>query len=146
MSESYVFDTEAIIAFLYDEPGHDVVAELLKAVFDGDTTGDLAETDACEILYLVARFEGEENDSPTTESLRLADRDLRSLERRGLTLTRADWRLAAEVKAAGYISLADAHAVALAHEYEATLVVGGDDDFDDLPVDVDVSQFRTGSV
>jgi predicted nucleic acid-binding protein len=146
MSESYVFDTEAIIAFLYDEPGHDVVADLLKSVFDGDATGYLAETNACEVLYLVSRFEGAEDDTPTTESLRLADRDLRSLERRGLTLARADWRVAAEVKADGHISLADAHAVALAHEHDATLLVGGDDDFDDLPVDLAVSRFRTDSV
>jgi len=145
MSDSYVFDTEAIIAFLYDEPGHETVVALLVDVFDGAVEGFLAELNASEVYYLVSRFEGDD-DEPTTVSLRTADRDLRALERQGLTIQRADWRLAGEIKADGNISLADAHAVALASERDATLVVGGDDDFDDLPVEVSREQFREGSV
>ena len=41
MSSEYVFDTEAIIAFLYNEPGHETVATLLDEVFDGDSEGFL---------------------------------------------------------------------------------------------------------
>ena len=82
------------------------------------------------------------DDGPTGGSLRAADRDLRALERQGLAVESADWRLAAEVKAYGDISLADAYAVALANERDATLVAGADDDFDDLPVDVEVRRFR----
>ena len=141
MSDAYVFDTEAIIAYLYSEPGHQQVASLLGAVFDGAADGWLAETNASEMLYLVARFEGV-NDVPTDDSLRTADRDLRALERNGLAITAADWRLAAEIKADGGLSLADAFAVALAVERDATLVVGADDDFAALPVTVDVRQFR----
>jgi predicted nucleic acid-binding protein len=145
MSDEYVFDTEAIIAFLYDEPGHDTVADLLGDVFDGTAEGYIAETNASEVFYLVARFEGN-NDKPTEASLRDADRDVRALERRGLSLERANWQLAGKVKAYGDISLADAHAVALAHDRDATLVVGGDDDFDELPIDVDLLHFRHQSV
>jgi len=50
------------------------------------------------------------------------------------------------VKADGHISLADAHAVALVAETDGTLIAGGDDDFDSLPIDVDVVRFRDGSV
>lgn len=139
-----VFDTEAIIAYLYDEPGRDAVEELLAAVVSGEAEGYLAESNAAEVFYLVARFEGVD-DEPTRASLRTADRDLRALERWGLTFERADWRLAGEVRSSGRISLADAHGVALAHEHDATLVVGGDDDFESLPVDVDVRRFRDGS-
>jgi hypothetical protein len=39
MSDAYVFDAEAIIAFLYDEPGHETVASLLDDVFDDDCRG-----------------------------------------------------------------------------------------------------------
>ncbi len=145
MSGGYVFDTEAIIAFLYNEPGHEDVAVLLDEVFTGVTDGFLTETNASEVFYLVARFEGID-DSPTDTSLREADRDLRALERQGLELEAADWRLAAEVKSDGNISLADAYAVALAHEREATLVVGADDDFDNLPVDIDLLRFRKEGV
>ena len=55
---------------------------------------------------------------------------------------RAEWRLAGEVKADGNISLADAYAVALAHDRDATLIAGGDNDFDALQVDVDIARFR----
>jgi len=46
----------------------------------------------------------------------------------------------------GNISLADAYAVALARGRNATLIAGGDDDFDALPVDVDVERFRDHGV
>ena len=145
MSDEYVFDTEAIIAYLYKEPGHEVVADLLDEVFSGETDGALTETNASEVFYLVARFEGVD-DAPTDASLREADRDIRALERQGLELEATDWRLAAEVKADGSISLADAYAVALAYEREATLVVGADDDFDDLSLDIDLLRFREDGV
>ena len=141
MSNRYVFDTEAIIAYLYDEPGRSVVEEYLRDVRDETVEGLLAETNAGEVLHLIARFEGID-DNPTRDSLRTADRDLRSLERWGVQIERADWRLAAEVKADGHISFADAHGVALAHERDATLIAGADDDFETLPIDVDVVRFR----
>ena len=145
MTDRYVFDAEAIVAYLYDEPGRDVVEEFLVDVRNGAVEGLLAETNAAEVFYLVARFEGVD-DEPTTDSLRTADRDVRALERWGLRIERADWLLAAEVKADGHVSLADAHAVALAHGNDATLVAGADDDFDALPVDVDVVRFRDEGV
>lgn len=146
MTDAYVFDTEAVIAFLYDEPGHERVGERLTAVEAGEAEGYLAEANASEVYYLVARFEGTADEQPTTKSLRVADRDLRTFERRGLDVARPDWRLAAEVKADGGISLADAYGVALAVEHDATLIAGGDDDFDSLPVDVEVEQFRDHGV
>jgi predicted nucleic acid-binding protein len=146
MTDSYVFDTEAVIAYLYGEPGHQTVAQLLADVFSGDANGFLAEANASEVFYLVARFEGTDAEVPTTDSFRIADRDLRAIERRGLTVTSPNWRLTGEVKADGHISLADAAAVALAHERDATLVVGGDDDFDDLPLEVSFERFRDHSV
>ena len=145
MSGCYVFDTEAIIAFLYNEPGHQAVAELLTEVFTGGSDGFLTETNASEVLYLVARFEGVD-DVPTDASLREADRDIRALERQGLGIEAADWRVAAEVKAGGSLSLADAYAVSLAHERDAMLVAGGDDDFAEIPFEIDLGRFRDHGV
>lgn len=145
MSGAYVFDTEAIVAFLYNEPGHSIVADLLSEVFTGSADGFLTEANASEVFYLIARFEGV-SDAPTETSLREADRDLRALERQGLDLDAADWRLAAEIKAHGNISLADAYAVSLTYEREATLVAGADDDFDELPIDIDLHRFREEGV
>ena len=93
----------------------------------------------------IARFEGDDG-APTDASLRTADRDVRTLQAQGLRIEAADWRLAVEVKAPGCIALADAFALALAHRCEATLVAGGDDDFDGLPVVVDVKRFRDQEV
>ena len=45
----------------------------------------------------------------------------------------------------GWLSLADAYAIALAHERAATLVAGAADDFEDLPVTVEVCRSRTHS-
>lgn len=103
MSKKYVFDTGAIIAFLYNEPGHGVVADPLAEVFAGDADGFLTETNVSEVCSLVARFEGVD-DTLTDASLQDADRDSRALERQGLSIKSADWRLAAEVKADGSIS------------------------------------------
>jgi hypothetical protein len=80
MRNGYVFDTEAVIAFLYNEPGHEAVATYLKDVFAGEADEMCAETNASEVFYLVARFEGT-REAPTAASLREADRDLRALER-----------------------------------------------------------------
>ena len=55
-------------------------------------------------------------------------------------------RLVPLVKAEGRISLADAYAIALAHGRDATLVAGADDDFDELPIDVDLRRFRDHGV
>jgi PIN domain nuclease of toxin-antitoxin system len=138
---AYVLDTEPLIAFLYDEPGHEAVAEVLGS---GEECR-FAEVNATELQYKIARIEGEDGE-PTPESLRVADRDVRALTRQGVSLRRADWRLAAEVKAHGGLSLADANAVALAHETGAPLVAGGDGDFSGLPVDIEVERFRDHGV
>jgi len=128
------------------ERGHERVGTLLERVAAGDVAGYLAEANASEVHYLVARFEGTADDRPTTASLRTADRDIRTLARNGLTLARADWRATGESKADGNISLADAAAVALASEHDATLVVRADDGFDSLPVAVDIERFRTEGI
>lgn len=141
----YVFDTEPIIAFLYDEPGHEDVADRLDEIETGDIEGSIAEVTASEVFYLIARIEGIDG-APTADSLREADRDVRTLERRGLTLRRADWRLAGEIKADGGLSLADSYGAALAHERNATFVVGADEDFADLPVDVSIKRIREDGV
>ncbi len=57
-----------------------------------------------------------------------------------------DWRLVGGLKADGQISLADAHATALVHERNATLTAGADDNFEELPKDVEQLHFRQSSV
>ena len=53
-----MIDTGAIVAFLYNEPGHGTVADLLSDAVTGDADGSLAEADASGEFRLVGRFEG----------------------------------------------------------------------------------------
>lgn len=140
-----VFDAEPLIAYLYEEPGHEAVAERLAAAQRGEIDAVIAEVNASELLYKVARVEGDDGVA-TGQSLRVADRDVRALTREHLDVRRADWRLAGEVKAQASVSLGDAHAVALAHDLDATLFTGADDDFESLPIDVAVERFREHGV
>lgn len=142
---TYVFDIEPLLGYIYDEPGYGAVADRINAVHAGETTAAMADSIAVEVCYKVARYQGD-SDRPTPESLRVAERDVRALERMGITIDRADWRLAGEIKAHGGLSLADAFAVALAVEHDATLIVGGDEDFGDLPVDVAIERIREEGV
>lgn len=142
----YIFDTEAVIAFLYDEPGSDHVAERLAAVETGETGGFLAACNASEVYYLVARYEGTAEGTPTAASLRTAERDMQALQHAGVAIERADWQLVGDIKAHGGLSFADASAAALAHSRGGTLVAGGDDDFENVPVDVDIERFRDHGV
>jgi predicted nucleic acid-binding protein len=139
------FDTQATITFLYNEPGHGAITELPAEVFAGDADGFLTETNVSEVCSLVARFEGVD-DTLTDALLRDADRDSRALERQGLSIKSADWRLAAEVKADGSISLADAYAVALADDRDTILVAGADNKFENLPLPTDLFPLREDGV
>jgi predicted nucleic acid-binding protein len=140
----YVFDTEPLIAYLYDEPGVEMVADLLGAIKSDEATAAISETTATEITYLVARFEGD--GQPTSETLATGRRDVLALQRHGVTLVQPSWETVAEIKASGNIALGDAYAVALAAERDATLVVGADDDFDSLPLAVDLKTIRDDGV
>jgi hypothetical protein len=84
--------------------GHEKGAPKLDAISEDEAEGSLSEANTSEVFSLVARFQGTADDEPTKASLRDADRDLRTLKRRGLTVRAPSWRLAGEIKADGHIS------------------------------------------
>jgi predicted nucleic acid-binding protein len=141
---TYVFDTEPIIAWLHGEPGREQVHRLLHEATDGDADGVIADANAAEIVYLDARLlaaaRGET--SPADRDIAEGLYDVAMLERAGIRVADASWQRAGRIKAPGGLSLGDAFAVAQAVEGEATLVVGADEDFAHLPVDVGCLQFR----
>jgi predicted nucleic acid-binding protein len=145
MSETYVFDAEPLIAYCYDEPGADRVESLLTAIYDGDVTGLLSEVTATEITYKIAWLEAD--DRPTDADLDTGRTQLKDIVDGGCRLesTTDTWETAARVKAGGGISLGDAFAVALADATDATLVVGADDDFDELPISIRIERIRERS-
>lgn len=140
----YVFDTEPLLAYLYDEPGAPAVTERLQGVQNEAATGALAHATAAEVVYKVARLEtGAPNRiAPGDEELTVGERDLRALRGFGLTIETPSWGTVARIKAPGGVSLGDAYAAALAAERDAIFVVGADPEFDDLAVDVQLHRIR----
>lgn len=140
----YVFGAEPLVAYLYDEPGSDRVAELLDEVERGETSGAMSDATATEVMYLVARFETE--GTPTERERMVGHRDVLAFDRSGVSIRRTPWETAARIKSDGDISLGDAYAAALAADRDATLVVGADDDFEELPIELDLLRFRESAV
>jgi predicted nucleic acid-binding protein len=140
----YVFDTEPLIAYFYDEPGASTVTEQLQAIDSDQASGAISHATATEIVYKVARLEtGDPNHiSPGEDEFGVGEQDLRVLQGFGMTIETPPWSTVAHIKGAGGISLGDSYAAALAIEKEALLVVGADPEFGDLSDDIDLRQIR----
>lgn len=140
----FVFDTEPLIAYLYDESGASDVADLLRDVQDDRATGKLSHATATELVYKVARLETGDPDrlEPPEDALQTAERDLRVFRGFGLAIETPSLSTVARIKAAGGISLGDSYAAALAVDRGATLVVGADPEFGDLPMAIDLHRIR----
>lgn len=144
----YVFDTEPLIAYLYDEPGAPNVTERLQAIESEESTGAISHATATELVYKLARLEtGDPNQTPPgDDEFDVGKQDLRVLRGHGVTIKTPSWSTVARIKGAGGISLGDSYAAALALEVEATLVVGADPEFSDLSADIDLYHIRDDSV
>jgi predicted nucleic acid-binding protein len=124
-----LFDAEPLLAFAFDEPGADAVEGMLEDVYDGDVDGCVTTVNLAEFRYVAARLRSAER----------ADAHIADLERLGVAEYGIDgvWRRASNVKAEHGLPLGDAYAVAAAEAEDAagngvTLVVGADDDYDEL--------------
>ncbi|PSP59299.1 VapC toxin family PIN domain ribonuclease [Halobacteriales archaeon QH_7_66_36] len=131
-----VFDAEPLIAHADDEPGSGVVEEYLDAVAAEDTAGYASCVNLAEIRYTLAR----KYDRTT------ADDYLDWLDDLGIETRAVDavWIEASEYILAYNPALGDSFALATAEDIDATLIVGGDDDYDDVS-DVPIERFRDGS-
>jgi predicted nucleic acid-binding protein len=144
----YVFDTEPLIAYLYDEPGAADVTERLQVIESEEASGTISHATATEVVYKIARLEtGDPNQTPPSDDeFDIGEQDLRILRGYGVTIETPSWSTVARIKGAGGISLGDSYAAALALEEEATLVVGADPEFGDLSEDIDLHRIRDESV
>lgn len=135
--ERVVFDTEPLVAHADDEPGSDVVEEFLDAVAVEGTDGYLSRVNLTEIRYILAR----------KYDRTVADDYIDWLLDLGLTAIDVDvvWREAADFVLRYNPALGDSFALATADYVDATLLVGGDDDYDAI-ADVPIERFRAGSV
>ena len=134
--DSVVFDAEPLIAHADDEPGSDVVEEYLDAVAVEDTAGYASCVNLAEIRYTIAR----KYDRTTADEYLdwLTDLGIETVE------VGDSWQEASEYILRYNPALGDSFALATAEEVEATLLVGGDDDYDEVS-EVPLERFRDGS-
>ena len=140
----YIFDTEPLIAYLYDEPGAPDVTEWLQAIESDEATGAISHATATEVIYKIARLEtGDPNHTPPgDDEFDIGAQDLRILRGYGVSIETPSWSTVARIKGAGGISLGDSYAAALALEEEAALIVGADPEFANLSKDIELHQIR----
>lgn len=126
----YILDSCALIAFIRDEEGADIIGQILQ---DAASTVMIHAINACEVYYDCIRDVGEQD----------ADRVIDSLSY-GNVIIREDmdavfWKFAGSIKAGGRISLADTFAIALAAREEAVLLTSDHHEFDPLIAKGDLS-------
>lgn len=131
-----VFDAEPLIAHADDEPGSRAVEAYLDAVAVEESAGYVSYVNLAEVRYVLARKYGR---ATAGEYLDWVE-DL-GIESLGVENC---WELAADRILASNPALGDSFALATADRLDAALLVGGDDDYDEI-TDVAIERFRDGS-
>lgn len=131
-----VFDAEPLIAHTDNEPGNDVVREYLDTIAVKDAADYASFVNLAEILYTIAR----KYDRGT------ADEYLDWLTNLGIEPVDVStvWVDSSEYVLEYNPVLGDSFALATAAWLDAVLLVGGDDDYDDVS-DLSIERFREGS-
>jgi len=131
--ETIIFDAEPLIAYFCNEPGSDTVETYVDAV-EGAADGYISAINLAEVHYVVRAIDGEER----------ADAVVDVLEESGIRRvdTEQTWSAAADFKFRCSPALGDAFALGTAAYVDGMLLVGADDDYDDV-TDVPITRFRT---
>ncbi len=136
LPDRVVFDAEPLVAHADDEPGSEVVEEYLDAVAAGAATGYASYVSLAEIRYTIARKYDRE---PADEYLDwLTDLGVERVDIEDV------WTAASEYVLEHNPALGDSFALATAASVDATLLVGGDDDYEEVS-SVPITRFRDGS-
>ena len=124
----YVLDTSALMAFLQSEAGSDTVRDLLKQAYTKNVSILVSFMTFMEIYYITLRKHGE---NEAKEGLRFLNSSpllrIESEEDTGI--------IASEIKSKYSLSVADAWIVALAKEHNAILV-HKDPEFDQVESEI----------
>jgi ribonuclease VapC len=126
-----VLDSYALMSFFQDEPGADLVRELIHKAMESDTSLLMSIVNLGEVWYSIAR----------TNSPEIADQYIHEIKGMGIEIVEADWNLtrqAAMFKSGGNISYADCFAAALAKLKKAELITG-DKEFKSLEGEIKIS-------
>jgi predicted nucleic acid-binding protein len=129
VSDHLTFDSEAILAFFLGEAGAELVRDSLEKVQKKEINGYINILNLTEIYYILSRV-----------SPKLAEEKQRNLRLYGLRIVSINdnglWREAAKIKCDHALSIADAFAVASAQNLKTKLIVGSDEEFNNLDVEL----------
>ena len=125
-----VLDSFALIAYFRDEPGAELMENLLVSAGKKDSPLHLTDVNYAEVKYSIVKKDGAAAWEEAAKTLQALPIDFHSTSR-----TLAD--TAADFKARFKISLADAFAAALAKEKKAELVTG-DPEFKSLEKEIKI--------
>ena len=127
MPERLVFDSEAILAFYLGEKGGEIVRDNFKKIQRREIEGYVNIINLAEIYYILRRIDP-----------KVAEEKERNLRIYGLKVIPVEdddlWREAAKIKSQHTLSLADAFAAATAKILRSKLVVGTDEEFRELGI------------
>lgn len=127
MPERLVFDSEAILAFYLGEEGGEIVRDNFKKIQRREIEGYVNIINLAEIYYILRRIDP-----------KVAEEKERNLRIYGLKVIPVEdddlWREAAKIKSQHTLSLADAFAAATAKILRSKLVVGTDEEFRELGI------------
>jgi predicted nucleic acid-binding protein len=134
MEDAIAIDAEPLIAYYWDEPGADTVEETLDDVERGHVRGWINTITCTEVRHVCGRDDQEKS------------RQYVNRIRDWFNIATAEdvWERAATYKQEYPVALGNAFTFATAGDVNATLLVGGDDDYDDVS-DVPIERFRDGS-
>jgi len=128
---SKVLDSYALMAFFEDEPGADLVRELILKAEENRINLLMSVVNLGEVWYSIAR----------TNSPQVADQYIGELRGMAIEIIDADWQLtrqASAFKVNGNISYGDCFAAALAKLRKAELITG-DKEFKSLEGEIKIS-------
>ncbi len=123
-------DSFALLAFLQDEPGAQMIEDLILQAQDGKVDLAMCVVNLGEVWYSICR----------TKSAETAERLIQQIQGMPIEIVDADWTLthqAAVYKSKGNISYADCYAAALAKLRKAEIITGNTE-FENLKDDVKV--------
>jgi ribonuclease VapC len=128
---SKILDSYALMAFFEDEPGADLVRDLILKAEENKVNLFMSIVNLGEVWYSIAR-----NNSPE-----VADQYIGEVQGMAVEIVNTDWQItrqAAVFKANGNISYADCFAAALAKIKKADLITG-DKEFKSLEGEIKIS-------
>jgi ribonuclease VapC len=131
MPAAPVLDSYALLALFRDEPGGEMVAQILERAGQRDQPVHMTEVNYAEVQYIIRRKDGDAAWAAVANELKAAPIEFHPLTRR---LS----ELASDFKVRYKLSIADACAAALAKERKTELLTG-DSEFKPLEKEIKIN-------